>query len=285
VNRKNLARLRAVRGFVLDMDGTLVLGDNRNKGLKPLPGAIEFVQHLADRQIPVAILTNGTTRTPQEYAATLQGLGFAVGENSVLTPSSVAADYLEQRKFKRVMVLGGDGVSQPFIAKGMTVVHPRESSDAEAIFVGWYRDFTMEDIEGACNAVWKGAKLFVASMSMFFATANGRALGTSRIIAASISSVTGARAKILGKPSLEALRSAGRHLGLAPRYLAVVGDDPALEIPMAINGGSLAVAVSTGVGEDGEFNAVPRDRRPHLIVRGVDELLTHYRARPTRPRR
>ncbi len=278
MSAKILKRLRAARGFVLDMDGTLVLGDNRNKGLKPLPGAIEFVQHLADRKIPVAVLTNGTTRTPQEYATLLRGLGFAVGENSVLTPSSVAADYLAHHQFKRVMVLGGNGVSQPFAAKGMTVVQPRESSDADAIFVGWHRDFTMEDIEGAANAVWKGAKLFVASMSMFFATANGRALGTSRVIAAAISSVTGARAKVLGKPSLEALRSAGKRLGVAPKDLAVVGDDPSLEIPMALRGGALAIAVATGVGGVADFNAVPKARRPHLSARGIDEVLRQYRS-------
>jgi 4-nitrophenyl phosphatase len=277
VSRQVLARLRKAQGFVLDMDGTLVLGDNRNKGLKPLPGAIEFVQHLADLKIPVAVLTNGTTRTPQEYSALLRGLGFAVGTDSVLTPSSVAADYLSKRNFKRVMVLGGDGVSQPLAAKGITVVHPRESSDADAIFVGWFRDFTMDDIEGACNAVWKGAKLFVASMSMFFATANGRALGTSRVIAAAISSVTNARPKVLGKPSLEALNSAGERLGVAPARLAVVGDDPALEIPMALRGGSLAIAVCTGVGRENDFSSLPKAQRPHLSLRGIDEVLARYR--------
>ena len=41
--RDPLARLRAVRGFLFDMDGTLVLGDRRNHGLRPLPGALESV--------------------------------------------------------------------------------------------------------------------------------------------------------------------------------------------------------------------------------------------------
>jgi len=33
-----LERLRNARGFVFDLDGTLVLGDKRNAGLQPLPG-------------------------------------------------------------------------------------------------------------------------------------------------------------------------------------------------------------------------------------------------------
>ena len=35
-----LDRLRAARGFVFDMDGTLVLGDRQSHGLRPLPGAV-----------------------------------------------------------------------------------------------------------------------------------------------------------------------------------------------------------------------------------------------------
>ena len=36
-----MARLADARGFVFDLDGTLVLGDRRGHGLRPLPGAVE----------------------------------------------------------------------------------------------------------------------------------------------------------------------------------------------------------------------------------------------------
>jgi hypothetical protein len=38
-----LDRLANARGFVFDMDGTLVLGDRRNHELRPLPGAVEII--------------------------------------------------------------------------------------------------------------------------------------------------------------------------------------------------------------------------------------------------
>jgi NagD protein len=273
------SRLRATRGFVLDMDGTLVLGDNRNKGLKPLPGALDLVRVLNERGVPFVLLTNGTTRTPEEYATTMRELGFGLRENSILTPASVAADYLARRRFRRVMVLGGEGIAQPLRAAGLTVSRPAQGTDVDAIFVGWYREFTMDDIEAASNAVFAGAKLFVASMSLFFATANGRALGTSRVIAAAIASATGARPKVLGKPALEALKSAGRRLHVPLADLTVVGDDPALEVPMAHRGGALAVAVHTGVGREADFAQMEDALRPHLSVAGADALLKLYEGR------
>jgi 4-nitrophenyl phosphatase len=299
--RDAVERLRTARAFVFDMDGTLVLGDKNNKGLVPLPGALELTQHLHEHGVPFAILTNGTTRPPAEYAGMLRKMGFPVRDEMMLTPSAVAAEYLARRRFKRVMVLGGEGVWRPLTDLGIEVVNPaartvrQRDGDAghtgadmpvpmnapttaplDAIFVGWYREFTMDDLEAACNAVWGGAKLFTSSMAPFFATANGRALGTSRAICAVITSITGQRPMVLGKPSLEALRCAARRLGVDPAEIAVVGDDPALEVLMAHRGGSLAIAVHTGIGDASAFTQVPPDEQPHLMVQNVAELRALY---------
>ena len=62
-------------------------------------------------------------------------------------------------------------------------------------------------------------------------------------------------------------------LALRPSELAVVGDDPQLEVPMAHRGRALAIAVGTGLGGPDAYDGLPAARRPHLQVRGVDELL------------
>jgi HAD superfamily hydrolase (TIGR01450 family) len=272
-----LSRLRSARGFLFDLDGTLVLGDRRNAGLKPLPGAIEFTQHLAASGVPFVILTNGTVRTPREYAAKLRDLGFPLSDSAMLTPASVAGEYLARRGFRRVLVLGGPGVAEPLVDAGLEVARPREHlPGADAIFIGWHREFSIDDLEAACEAVWAGAKVFAASLAPFFATAEGRALGTSRAIAAMITSITGRRAMVLGKPALEALRAAARRLDLPTTALAVVGDDPALEVPMAHRGRALAIAVHSGLGGDKSFSELPQPARPHLTVRDVSELRDLY---------
>jgi NagD protein len=52
----------------------------------------------------------------------------------------------------------------------------------------------------------------------------------------------------------------------------VVGDDPELEVPMAHKGGSLAVAVHTGIGHAESFTGRPEEVRPHLDLRDVGVL-------------
>jgi 4-nitrophenyl phosphatase len=266
-------RLRHATGFVFDMDGTLVLGDRVNHGLRPLPGAAQMLDWVRDRGLPYVVLTNGTNRAPAHFASVLREAGLAVPDELMMTPASSAVVMFTKRKFRRVMVLGGEGLAGPLRDAGIEVVPPSAETEVDAVFVGWFPEFTMPALEAACHAVWAGARLFSASQTPFFASANGRALGTSRAICAMITSLTGCRLTVTGKPSLDALRAAAARLGVRPAEIAVVGDDPLLEVPMAHRGRALAIAVDTGLGDAAAYDHLPPPKRPHLRLRGVDELL------------
>lgn len=273
-----VARLRGLRAFLFDLDGTLVLGDRRNHGLSPLPGAVEIVATLRKEGAAVGVLTNGTARPPAAQAAVLRSIGFDLDDRAVLTPASAAAEVCVRAGHHRVMVLGGDGVAGPLVDAGIEVLPPEGRPTVDAVLVGWFREFGMDHLEAAANAVWGGAAFYSASQSLFFASAEGRAIGTSRAICAVITDLTGVRPTIVGKPSPAALRTAAERLGVRRRRdLAVIGDDPELEVPMARRGGAFAVAVNSGTGHAGAFDHLDERRRPHLIVEGVDELLELYR--------
>jgi 4-nitrophenyl phosphatase len=268
-----LDRLRKVRGVVLDMDGTLVLGDRNNKALRPLPGAEQLFAALSELALPFRVFTNGTTRTPLQYAHALQAIGFPVPDDGVLTPASSAVDVLRRRGHRRVMVLGGKGITEPLEAAGIEALPPLRGTKADAVIAGWFRDeLTFEALEAACDAVFGGARFYSASQSMFFATAEGRQLGTSRAISSVVRDITGCRVTVVGKPSLQAVRTAAAHLGVPAEQLAVIGDDPELEVPMAHKGGALAVAVRTGIGDAGSFTGLPEEAQPHLDLPDVGSL-------------
>jgi 4-nitrophenyl phosphatase len=268
-----VARLREVRGFVFDMDGTLVLGDRRGHGMRPLPGALEITRWVASRGVPFVVFTNGTNRTPAAFASLLREIGLGVRDEAMMTPASSAARVFTRQGYRRVMVLGGPGLCEPLAEAGLEVVPPAAGESADAVLAGWFPEFTMTALEAACHAVWGGAALYSCSETPFFAVDGGRALGTSRAISAMVRSLTGCGLRVVGKPSLDALRSAADRLGASPARLAVVGDDPALEVPMALRGRALAIAVGTGLGALADYDALPAARRPHLRVHGVDELL------------
>jgi 4-nitrophenyl phosphatase len=277
-----LERLRSAQGFIFDMDGTLVLGDRVNHALRPLPGAIAMLTWAASAGLPYVVFTNGTNRTPAHFARVLREQGLDVPDDRMMTPASSAVVMFAKRGFKRVLVLGVSGLIDPLREAGIEVVTPvtaaaddgRPVPSVDAVLVGWFREFTMDHLEAACHAVWAGAELYSASETPFFASAGGRALGTSRAICAMIRSITGCRLTITGKPSAAALRAAATRLGVRRvSQLVVVGDDPLLEVPMAHRGRALAVAVGTGLGGPDAYDHLPPRRQPHLHLRGIDELL------------
>jgi NagD protein len=235
---------------------------------------VEIIAWAASRGLPFVVFTNGTTRTPADLARVMRDAGFAVPEAAMMTPASSAVRLLTRLGHRRVMVLGGPGLVSPLRDALIEVVPPAAGERADAVLAGWFPEFTMPALEAACEAVWDGAQLYSCSQTPFFAVDGGRALGTSRAISAMIRSLTGCPVRVVGKPSVDALRCAADRLGVPATQLAVVGDDPELEVPMAHRGRALAIAVGTGLGNARSYDGLPAARRPHLQVHGVDELLT-----------
>jgi NagD protein len=197
----------------------------------------------------------------------------------MLTPVSVALDLFKRRGYKRVLVLGGEGVWKPLVDAGFDVVRaPERADDADAVLIGWCPGFVLADLDAACRAVWAGAALYTVSKAAYLASREGRTLGVSGALAAAVRSVTGKSAIVVGKPSLQALACASARLGgIKPTQLSIVGDDISLENAMALRGGAFSVGVHTGLSSAADFDELPLQHRPHLSLSGVDRLLEMLR--------
>jgi len=264
------------RGFIFDMDGTIALGDAASGGHRALPHATALLAAIKARGLPLRVFTNGTAKPPAAYAASLRAAGFDLDDEEMMTPSSTAAAWFVRQRIGRVRVLGVDGVAAPLRAAGIEVIAPAaETCGVEAVFTGWFREFTFPALEAACGDVWAGARLTTASHVPFFATANGRAIGSSFAINAMIGAMTGRRARVLGKPARTAFGEACRAMGIARadrRRVIVVGDDPALEMRMANNAGAIAIGMTTGVMARDGVGALRASDRPAALLDGLEPL-------------
>lgn len=265
-----------VKGFMFDLDGTLVLSDRSLGGYEVLPGAIEVLSALQRRAIPFVVLTNGSAYRPAEQASRLRSVGLPLEDEQMLTPSSVAADLMRRAGITRALILGSRGVGEVLAESGIEITFPGEaqSQDVQAVYVGWHPECNMKDIEAACNAIWAGAKLYVASDVPFFATKHGRTMGYSYAIVGAIRRLTKVRVLLTGKPSLHALRFVAKKLKLPIRDIAVVGDDPVVEIIMARRGGATALGVVTGMTKIEEWARQPASHQPHRVLKDIRDILT-----------
>jgi 4-nitrophenyl phosphatase len=267
--------LPPIKGYMFDVDGTLLLSDRSLGGYEVLPGAIEVLAALKDQGVPFVLLTNGSAYPPPEQAAKLRKVGLPIDDEQMITPSSVTADHMSRRGIQRALILGVRGVGYALEKVGITTVYTGEprASEVDAVYVGWHPECAMKDIEAACHAVWGGAQLYVASDVPFFATKHGRTIGYSFTISGAIRRLTKARAVLTGKPSLHALRFVAKRLGVPMREVGVVGDDPIVETLMAHRGGATALAVTTGMTKLEDWLRQPARRRPHRVLASLVEVL------------
>ena len=273
--RRSRANAMPVEGFMFDLDGTLVLTDRSLSGYQLLPGAVEVLTELTDRGFPFVVLTNGTHYPASEQAPKLRALGLPIPDESLLTPSTVAADLMPRRGVKTVLVLGTPGVGHALREAGLQTLVPGDdgAEHADAVYIGWHPHCAMKDIEAAIRAIWSGAALYVASDVPFFATAHGRMMGYSHVITAAVRKMTRAPMVLTGKPSLNALRFVARKLGVPMNRIGVVGDDPLVEMIMARRGRAIGFGVTTGISKKQDWLRQPLGRRPHRILRELTELL------------
>jgi 4-nitrophenyl phosphatase len=264
----------AVKGVMFDLDGTLILSDRELSQYRLLPHAIEALEGLATRGVPFLALTNGSAYPARTQAPRLAALGLPLDVESLFTPNSVAAALFAARGHARVMVLGTAGVREALEELGVATCAPGKSG-VDAVYVAWHPDCTMPHIHAACSAVLAGAAFYTASDVPFFATQSGPAFGYSCAISGAIHRVTGQEPEVTGKPSLHALDFVAARLGVPRGSVAVVGDDPRVEIEMARAGGALGIGVTTGTTSRAVWALQEDHRAPHHVIDSLSELLEH----------
>ena len=268
---------RRIKAVMFDVDGTLILSDRQLGQYRLLPGAAEVLGELDARGVPWLALTNGSAYPAPEQAGKLRAAGLPISDAQMLTPNSVAAHLFAAHGHQCVLVLGSDGVHRALQADGIITAAPEDVASGglkpDAVYIAWHPECGMADIHAACGAVIAGAALYTASDVPFFATANGPAFGYSCAIAGAVARVTGVEPEVVGKPSAHALAFLATRLGCGPSEIAVVGDDPRVEMEMAVAGGALGVAVTTGTTSRAQWLAEATARRPDHIIDDLRELL------------
>lgn len=267
---------RQPKGYMFDLDGTLILSDRKLGGYTAIPGAAEALAELDARGIPWIAMTNGSAYPASVQAPRLRAVGLPVRDERLFTPNSVAGRAMVEREYRSVLVLGTQGVVDALVEMGVPCVLPEDQAahDADAVYVAWHPECTMPHIHLACERVLEGAAFLTASDVPFFATRDGRSFGYSCAINGAVARVTGREPEACGKPSELALRLVAEQLGVAEEDVGVVGDDAVAEMQMARAGGALGIAVASGSTTRAQWAAQPHDRAPHLVIDSVADLLS-----------
>jgi len=226
---------------VLDLDGVVWLGD------QPIPGAAEAVGTLRARGERVLFATNNSFARLAEQEAKLERFGIPA-HGDVLTSAMAAARLVEAGE--RALVCGGPGIAEALEGRGAT---PVRDGDADAVVVGFHRDFDYERLRVAVRAVQRGARLIATNDDATYPTPDGLIPGGGAIVAA-VAYASGVRAVVAGKPHApmaDLVREAGGETG------TVVGDRPETDGAFARTLGYRFALVLSGVTHETDLPVEP----------------------------
>jgi HAD superfamily hydrolase (TIGR01450 family) len=262
--------LDGVRGFVFDIDGTLLHRGPDGRG-RPQPGAVEVLQRIRDSGRRVALFTNGSHVPSARIAHGLREDGLPVSDDELITPVDSATSHLRARhRDDPVLVFGSPAVREHMATRGVRLA---AGEDARAVFVAHLPQVDMDDLDRAARAVVAGAPLYTGSYVRGYAGANGMIFSRNSMIAAAIAKVTGARPRVLGKPSRPAVAELRHRLQIPTAELAVIGDDLGMDVALGRMGGSRTILVRSGISGQIDLDKVPERQRPDAAVDGVAQLL------------
>ena len=263
-------RLDDVRGFVLDVDGTLVhrAGDE----VHVQPGAREVLERIRASGRPFAIFTNGSHAAPETFAAGLRAVGLDVADDELLTPLRSVQSYLgRHRRDASLQVFATAAAREYLVEAGLRIAAGSESADV--VFVAHADAVDFEELERAARAVLAGAPLLTGSYAAAYAGANGQIICRGAMLTAAIAKASGARPVIVGKPSEAALETIVDQLGTRLDELAVIGDDLGMDVALGRLGGARTVLVRSGITKLVELDGVADADRPDAVVDAIADLL------------
>ena len=258
------------RGFVFDVDGTLAHRGHDGRA-HPQPGAVEVLERIRASGRPLALFTNGSHVTSETMARHLREDGLPVADHEMLTSVDSAITYIRRRYPGRpALLFAHDVIRARMIAAG---IPQAEGEEAEVVFVAHVDEADLRDMERAARAVTRGAPLLTGSYARGYAGANGIIFSRGAMVTAGIAKVTGARPRIVGKPSRAAVEEISTRLGLPTKEIAVIGDDAGMDIALGRMGGSKTVLVRSGISGTIDLERLPERHRPHAVIDRVADLL------------
>jgi 4-nitrophenyl phosphatase len=230
----------------LDLDGVLWRGD------EAVPGSAEAMGALRTAGTRVAFLTNNSAAPVADVVAKLARMGIGAAPDEVLTSAQTAADLLRDAlpRGARVLPCAGPGVVEALAAAGLTVV---ERAPAEAVVVGFHRDFDFDGLDRAAAAVRAGARLVATNMDPTFPAPDGVLPGAGSIVAA-VATASGHAPEVAGKPEAPTVAAVRRRFGSSG---VMVGDRPSTDGLLAQRLGWPFALVLSGIGGHDPAEPVP----------------------------
>jgi len=265
-----LERLKTIRCYALDMDGTIYLGDQW------IPGAVKFLETLQQTNRRAVFLTNNSSKSVQAYVDKLRRMDWPVAAQDVLSSGQATVAYLKrQYPGKSVYLLGNQALRQEFYAGGIQLVLEEEAEPTVADVAVAAFDTTLDyrRMTIICDLVRAGVPYIATHPDFNCPTETGFEPDCGAIIAFIEASTNRKPDIVIGKPNREIIRSLLERTGLVAADIAIAGDRLYTDVAAGEQHGLLSILVLSG---ETKLEDLKRSEvQPRIVAERLESLIPY----------
>jgi len=255
--------MEPIKGILSDIDGTLYF-----KG-KPIPGAIETIDQLREKEIKLLFFTNTDSKTPKNIYKLLREYGFKLNEREIFTPLIALKEFLYDKLDSKVYLVATEEVHDEF--KDFHQIEGDEVPDF-VIISDFHDNWDVNRLNNAFKYVIKYNSMLLGTQgNKYYLDRNGEPVIDTGSFVQMIATAANVKPTIFGKPSKEYFMQALKKLDLPASKTVVIGDDIESDIQGAHNANLRGILVKTGKGQF--YKSSEKDIEPYKIIDSISSIL------------
>lgn len=268
INKMDPAKLKKIKCFLFDMDGTI------NLGMQLIPGMEGFFDKLKARGCRYYLVTNNSSQDHAYYVKKMNSMGVKVTREEILISSDALVGYLQKTKPQaRLFVLGTPALKGILQAGGFALTVDLEKLP-DYVVVGFDQTLNYASLAIACRLVDKGIPYIATHPDVRCPIEGGEFIPDAGSFIACIKAATGKGPTLItGKPYGYMVDTVMEKTGFKKEEIAMIGDRLTTDIRFGADNGILSVLVLTGEAtlKDVESGTI----KPDIILPHANEILCY----------
>ncbi len=257
-------KLKPIRCFLLDMDGTFYLGNQL------IEGSLDFLSALERTGRTARFLTNNSSKSAKVYKDKLQRMGVDARYQDVITSGHAAAHYCSDHYPKgQGYLLGNPMLREELEEMGLRFTE----ENPDYVLVAFDTTLDYAKMCKVCDFIRAG-KPYIATHPDFNCPTETGFIPDMGAIMAFIEASTGRKADIiLGKPYEGIVQEALRRTGFQKQEMAMVGDRLYTDVATGVHHGMTGILVLSG--EATMDDVKTSDVKPDLIFGRLSDMIPY----------
>lgn len=264
-----MTELRNKKLFLLDMDGTIYLGD------EIFDGTLDFLNWVKASGGRYMFLTNNSSKSVDKYIEKLSKMGISADKEDFTTSAQATGLYLQKHNANdKIYVFGTDSLKEELSLYGLNITDKLQS-DIDCLVMGFDTELTFQKLEDASILLGRGVDYIATNPDWVCPTEYGYVPDCGSV-AQMLFNATKRNPKFIGKPEATMVELAVEKSGFTSDRAILLGDRLYTDIASGYNAGIDTMLMLSG--ESTLDDLKDFDFEPTYIYKNVRELFNYLSA-------